>query len=651
MAAEGTEGMQDSEAIPISAIFSLELLISPERRVAIVSRVLNDFQNLPVAARNTLRSAVNDEIIPTTGGFRRGQAGRALDRSSFLLQEPVLQAVVSSKALAAAVLHSWSESHSQLKEAVERHLTGRGLTTPGPDLPEKLFRGHWPVDQWEVERESFAQTYDGDFDQEDVALMMCYVSGNFPKAPDSDTGQGVAVSLNDVLSASLSRLRELPATAPDWERGIPDFIASVSRLVEEKAAQLRWSEEFDAIILETRDAYGELLAFFECDTRRWAAARVSPEADSAATLKLAAKLKAQLAEYLPTHGLAPSISEERDRNRKRGELQPAILETLQAISSLMNPESEGTDEEPFLVESSALSTKKASTMDAPAVATEQLPHLPAPSVHAPSVHAPSVHASSIEPPSPEQEPPQATMLKGAHSSVESATFPSAVALDEMPAVNVAEYTALQSENLGLRDTAQALRSENQDLRDEVESLKTELFTSQEREDSWRLAYRAVMDGSLEDVGVPPPLVESVHDAVEMAKNQFRQELLFAPNSESSVEDNPFVDPGRVWEALKWLATTYYSSRMGRLRVTDFDQSIKEACGWWYKSDQGETTVSRYKDSYTTRVDGRRYTLVEHIGKGTTFDARYTIRIAFDWDRDRRQVIVGYLGRHQQTDAS
>ena len=62
-------------------------------------------------------------------------------------------------------------------------------------------------------------------------------------------------------------------------------------------------------------------------------------------------------------------------------------------------------------------------------------------------------------------------------------------------------------------------------------------------------------------------------------------------------------------------------------------------------------MSRYEKSYTTRVDGKRYTLVEHIGKGTTFDARYTIRIAFDWDRDRRQVIVGYIGRHQQTDAS
>ena len=166
-----------------------------------------------------------------------------------------------------------------------------------------------------------------------------------------------------------------------------------------------------------------------------------------------------------------------------------------------------------------------------------------------------------------------------------------------------------------------------------------------------MAYRSAMDGSLEEVGVAPPVVESVFDAVEIAKGRFRQELVFAPNSESSIEDNPFTDPLRVWEALEWLGTTYYASRMGRLRVTDFDQSIKEACGWWYKGDQGETTVSRYEKSYTTRFGGKRYTLLEHIGKGTTFDARYTIRIAFDWDREKRQVVIGYIGRHQQTDAS
>ena len=79
--------MPDTTAVPINAIFLLDSLVSPERRDAIVNRVLNEFPNLPVAAKNTLRSVVNDEV-PPPGGFRRGQAGRALGSSGFLLQNP-----------------------------------------------------------------------------------------------------------------------------------------------------------------------------------------------------------------------------------------------------------------------------------------------------------------------------------------------------------------------------------------------------------------------------------------------------------------------------------------------------------------------------------------------------------------------------------
>ena len=628
--------MPDPKDVPINAIFLLDSLVSPERRGAIVSRVLNEFSNLPVAARNTLRAAVNEEVMPASGGFRRGQAGRALGSSGFLLQEPLSQTVVSSKALAAAVLQSWSESHSQLKEAVERHLTGRGLTTPGPNLQEKLFRGCWPVDQWEVEREAFSQTYDADFDGEDVALMMCYVSGNFPKAVHTDTDSGASGSLNDVLSTSLSRLRELPASSPEWERQIPDFIASVSRLVEEKAAQLRWTEEFDTAIREARETYGELLEFFECDTHLWSGARVSPEADSTATLKLAATLKSQLAEYLPAHERAPSISEELQRSRRRAELQPAIIGTVQAIASLMTVEADDPGTDRFPSESTGPSSVAKDAKPSPLSQIEQTPQR---------------HSHAAQPPVSHQQPRESKITPRSPLVSADKPAPTVTSGKDEPSSNDDKISVLQTENVGLRDNQQALRSENQDLREEVEALKTELFGSQEREDSWRLAYRSAKDSSVEEVGVSPPVVESVLDAVEIAKGRFRQELLFAPNSESSIEDNPFTDPLRVWEALEWLGTTYYASRMGRLRVTDFDQSVKEACGWWYKGDQGETTVSRYEKSYTTRVDGKRFTLVEHIGKGTTFDARYTIRIAFDWDRDRRQVIIGYIGRHQQTDAS
>lgn len=629
MLSEEPPGTQDRESIPICAVFSLEEVVSADRRAAMVSRVISEFSDLPTGAKNALRSAVNDEITPTSGGFRKGQAGRALDRSGFLVQDPLTKAVLFSDDLAGAVLQCWAESHPQLQEAVERHLTGRGLSTPRPDLAEKRFRGQWVKEQWEAELDAFTRTYDDDFDRADVSLMLCYVTGNLPVPANKTLEPEESSSLNDALSAALSGLRELPPTAPEWERQIPDFVSTISRLIEEKAAQLRWAEEFDELVRTMREEYGELLSFFEHDPDEWSSGKVSPDSDTGGALRLLTRLRDQLAEYLPLHERAASISEERERTVARGTLQPAIIDTLAGMASLMSTGSAGPqDETPVASTSSGTN----------ATSLAPVADLKAPN---PSAMADAVKPSPL-PPNPDQSPA---------SSVAPASPQASVATLETPGPSSAEVEALRSENSELRDGSDALRSENQGLKDEVEALKSELFSSQASEDSWRLAYRSVMDGSMEEVGVAPPVVESVQDAVEMAKSQFRQELVFAPNADSSIEDNPFNDPVRVWEALKWLASTYYPSRMGRLRITDFDQSIKEACGWWYKGDQGETTVSRYKDSYTTRVDGKRYTLVEHIGKGTTFDARYTIRIAFDWDKDRRQVVVGYIGRHQQTDAS
>ena len=646
--ADGMPGQISQPAnMPISAIFSHEGLISQERRAAIVSRVLNEFATLPIQARNALRTVVNDEIIPTSGGFRRGQAGRALERSSFLLQEPLQKAVLASDGLAGSILQCWAESHPQLRAAVEGHLAVRGLTRPGPDLSDLMFRGFWPGHQWELEQDAFSQAHD-EFEHDDVALMLCYVSGSFPLTSDAPAGDGANQSLNEALSDALASLRGLPATAPEWERQIPDFVASLSRLIEEKADQLRWSEEFDAKLREVNGTYKDLLRFFEYDTQPWSAAGVSDDADGRAAIKLIEGLMAQLSEYLPIHGTATGISEERERIQRRAALQPPILETLQRVQELVA----GGADAITAVQEPQPSPAAHSREDAPSSEQESAPPTGSDGYRVSTAKGPSHSPNTATGEKGHHpEPLPGGTLQEAHRADDSGSGEATVALANPPAQSSPVTETLMSENVGLREDASALRSDNQDLRNEVETLKTELFSSQKSEDGWRLAYRSAMDSSLEEVGIAPPVVESVNDAVEMARSQFRQELLFSPNSESNVEDNPFNDPARVWEALKWLATTYFASKMGRVRVTDFDQSVKEACGWWYKGDQGETTVSKFEKSYTTRVDGKRYTLIEHIGKGTTFDARYTIRIAFDWDRDRRQVIVGYIGRHQQTDAS
>ena len=627
MAQEVEERPAEKEGMPASAIFTLEHLLKADGRAAVVSRVLHEFPNLPHPVRQSLRSAVNDEVIPTSGSFRRGQAGRALEGMPTILQEPMESGICFSDKLASAVLRCWVESHPSLREKAEEFLGEREIPVCQLDKNWKSFSGTWLLERLHTEREAFCRDNE-EFSPDDAALMLCCLSGNFPFQPDPQTE---AMEVDQVLSDFLDSLRGIPADSPVWKDVIPNFAASVSGLVDEKGAQLRWASDFDAVLQSLNGDHAELLAFFEHqDTQQWSAARVSRQADTAAALRMAQELGSTLAEYAAVHDVAPGITEERERSRKRAALQTSVLERLSAMAALMTEDpDEASDDESASLDANGIPTIRGISAS-PNPDSSSLPR-------------------AVSHSAPDGGLPQAGSLPAGQRADINAAADSAP--ENLETVALAEYQALQSENDNLLEITQALRSEMADLREELEAVKTERHSSEEVAESWRLAYRSLLNGPEQEAEEGQADVESVNAAVELARNRYKQELLFAPNSESNIEDNPFVDPGKVWEALRWLADTYYASKMGRLRVTDFDQSIKEACGWWYKGDQGETTVSKFEKSYTTRVDGKRYTLVEHIGKGTTFDARYTIRIAFDWDREKRQVIVGYIGRHQQTSAS
>ncbi len=580
-------------------------------RDTVVNRALNFRDQLSSVANSALNSAIQKSRISVTG-FRD-----PLRAPHTQLRDPVSRALDFYPELAGAMLRAWAESQQTLHDKIVEHLKDTEIEAEYPDFEAGEFRRRWSQSSWQLQTDKFVErNSEDDFNENDVALMLCYVTGRVPLPAGNGEPDEVAGAAGEYLNQFLDFLKALPPTAPEWRERLPNFVESVSVLVKEKESELKWADEFDAILQSVKADFAEMLAFFEQDTEAWRSAKVSQESDKTAALGSVGQLSSLLAEYLPIHDRASGITEERERIRQRDELQTLILETFQAIEELMTAEANYP------------------------VTVPSAPPEPATGPVGAAIAPPASSAAGAPVPG-SGYPPVASRPEGFAVAEPS----------QGEHADAADFTALESENRDLRDDADALRAENQNLRDEVEALRTEIYSSQDREDSWRMAYRSAKDGSMEEEEEPLAVVGSVSEAVEMAKSKFRQELLFSPNSESNIDSNPYIFPNKVWEALHWLANTYYPSKMGRLRVTDFDQSIREACGWWYKGDQGETTLSRYEKSYTTRVDGKRYWLAEHIGKGTNFDARYTIRIAFDWDRERRQVIVGYIGRHQQTDAS
>lgn len=206
----------------------------------------------------------------------------------------------------------------------------------------------------------------------------------------------------------------------------------------------------------------------------------------------------------------------------------------------------------------------------------------------------------------------------------------------------AENEAMHSQNEDLQAEADALKADIESLTEENSDLASNLRISE----NYVLYWRNLYESGAPSVRDPVPLqFDDVSHAIETAKKRFGDKIIFAFNSASDTKFR-YSDPKDIWDGLEWLATKYHRSRSGVESIPDFDQSIREFCGLWYKGGQSQTTRTMYRNSYTTQVDGVEYTLYEHIGKGTSSNEQHIFRIAFDWDRDKQRVIVGYIGKHQ-----
>ena len=217
---------------------------------------------------------------------------------------------------------------------------------------------------------------------------------------------------------------------------------------------------------------------------------------------------------------------------------------------------------------------------------------------------------------------------------------------EPVAVAAAEPTA------GLSQAQLAeLEATLQELRDEVEALKAELHDSKNNEEYWRLSYVEASKLTGADPATSGRSPQNISEAIAWAEERYPDQLLFHLNTSSWIKNNPFEDPNSVLEALEWLATTYFRSRTGEISQPNLDESLYQVCRWHYVSNQSEVTIGQYERWYRTSVNGVSYNLSEHMGRGSSKDPTNTIRVAFNWDRDSKKVIVGYIGQHQQTDAT
>ena len=607
MITESANDTHADESEPLSAVFR-QMDFGYVKTV--VSRALELRSKASESVRSSLGSSIRKSV--RLDGFK--DASRALPQQ---LTEPVMWEILEEgdDRLAGAILRAWAESHAGLHDLAVEHLGGLGIPAEYPDFKGSRFKSEWLRDEWLSECEAVADGRD-DLDFDDVALMLCYVSGRIPE-PSYDEEPEVESPL---FLKWLDELNELPMDAPEWAE-IPELLEALSRMTTDKiVARLRAkAEELEQKVSHTMEGFEAELRYLDLDIGSWHEDAVARVTAVPMALDLIEELHDRLAEYRLVQPQGATRSEEAARSDARRECEEAIIDIAARWDLLMEEHELPGDEQQEAGydarESGADGDNSGRDGEAQTV------------------------GETAEQPSLE------------HRAGES----DAAEIDE-------EYLSLKSELDRLKQDSDSFRSENSRLQQENtglqldktlldkenSELRNDLSQSRETEESWRRAYIAVSANQASAERDDSPELGRVNDALALAERAFPDQLLFALNSKSA-KDSPFQKPGEVFDALAWLATEYHRLRMNPGASPDFDKLVKEACpGWSYRPDQAEVTKDQFAQWYTTAVDGKTYELYSHVGKGNSFDPQNTIRIAFAWDDDLRVVVVGYIGLHQKT---
>ncbi len=584
---------------PVAFSFVLSLLDDQVLETA-VRGTLEARGQLPAGVRDALNRALDAHV--RVDGFR--SAGSA---PAPVILRQVCDLVRSSPHLAGPVIRAWYETHPDLRSAVVALLEERQIPVREPDeLAEPLEA----VFQRSPVTDALAACVEDqpNYDPDIVSLMVQLLSGK-AVVDDLETQDTGPLHIDDdlvvskVLQTALELLAQMPPTAPEWEVVIPEFSASLANLIEAKKGDREAASELSSLLSAIKEEHAGLLDFFQCDTGCWQLEASEPGFPFQQAHEQASRFRELLDEYAPLHDRAPVAAEEMARTARRMELLPRILEAnnvLQSMFSGEEPATGGEDQE----------------------SQEDLE---------PVCSGGTAGGGEFVPSAGERESWELT---------ESAA--------PIPPCDVEFIRDLRSYVEDLEEENDDLEHENKGLKEHVKELEQQLYESRTNQESlrWAVAYR---DNPEEPEGVPD--LESVGAAVALAKERYPGQLLFQLNADSDAEGSGFKWPEQVWNALLWLATDYFTSHLGDHPIPNIDEACREACGMWYKTSQHDTTMTQFRESYTTRVNGRLIWLGEHIGKGNSFDPRRTIRIAFDWDRQLQKVVIGYIGQHQRTAAT
>ena len=516
-------GPREGEVRPANEIFTL---LSEGHGLAVILDALASRDGVGDETRSELSARIRKLRIK---GFR--DANRAPhDR----LVETIVEAIAEGDhRLAAAILATWMETHSALRDRTAAHLRGRGIEVV--DAPPVRFTSCWDTDEWLLERDRMLRDSDGArVHRDDAALMLSLLSGRFPGPPPVES---------ELFRTWIDTLWDLPASAPEWPGDAANLGKWIRYILREKERELiegvvrNIASQWDGIDNEFHDD----LDYLGIGSLTLQAPSVGPEV-LIGTLEFLTALRVQLEAYRPLRPQAASRQEELERSEARRAAEEGILKLTAEWRERM---------------ARARQAQEAATA-----------------------------ARRAEPAVEEEEPPTGTQADADPAAVEVLT----AERDRLQA----ELHTLREENGRLLDSNEELRAESGRRDDETRKLNELIARSRRTEEQWRQAYVESRKGHRPDD--TPVSIDSVGEAVALAREAFGERLLIKLNSRSN-ENTPFANPAEVYDALAWLATAHCDGNDHRIgeacsgwtyKTSQREESIAKYREWYETLADGKT---------------------------------------------------------------
>lgn len=214
---------------------------------------------------------------------------------------------------------------------------------------------------------------------------------------------------------------------------------------------------------------------------------------------------------------------------------------------------------------------------------------------------------------------------------------SSVANVELSALKEA-LEATREENATILDLASQAEQERNSIRDELDEVRAQNFGLRSRITALE-SQLGRADGKADEI--LPTTYDEIPDWV---RDNLSGRLRFDPRAERSLKKAEYKDIEDVVAGLKLLAYQYRDMRCGNCSKEAFEAALASA-GIKLAGSISRTMAGEQGDEYFIKVRGKRTLMDWHLAKGTSYEARHSLRIYFLFDDDDSEVVVGWLPSH------